>query len=267
VKHVRPHPALALIASLLAACATAGAGAGAPASLTVFAAASLTDAFGEIGRAFEAARPGVKVTFSYAGSQQLAQQINQGAPADVFASANTAQMDAAVKGGRIAQTAPKMFAQNRLVAISASRVGIATLKDLSRPGAKIVLADRAVPVGAYSLDFLRKASALPEYGATYSRTVVANVVSYEQDVKAVVSKVMLGEADAGIVYTTDLYANAALKAGAIAIPDALNTIAVYPIAALNDTKQAALAAAFVDFALSPASQAVLAKYGFISASR
>ena len=256
-RYAAPRFALALVASLLAACASVP-----PVTLTVFAAASLSDAFNEIGRAFEATRPGVKVTFSFAGSQQLAQQINQGAPADVFASANTAQMDAAVKGGRITQTAPKTFARNRLVAISASQAGIATLKDLARPGAKIVLADRAVPAGAYSLDFLRKASALPEYGAAFSPTVLANVVSYEQDVRAVLGKVSMGEADAGIVYATDLYGNNASRMGTIAIPEALNAIAAYPIATLNDTKQAAQAGAFVDFVLGLDGQAILARYGF-----
>lgn len=256
-RHAAPRFALALLACLLVACASAP-----PVTLTVFAAASLSDAFNEIGRAFEAARPGVKVIFSYAGSQQLAQQINQGAPADVFASASDAQMDAAVRGGRIVPAGPKTFARNRLVVVTSGQAGITTLKELSRAGAKLVLADRAVPAGAYSLNFLRKASALPEYGAAFSPTVLANVVSYEQDVRAVLGKVAMGEADAGIIYATDLYGGNGARTGTIAIPDALNSVAAYPICALNDTKQAALADAFVDFVLSPDGQAILAKYGF-----
>ncbi len=256
-RYAAPWFALALVASLIMGCAGAP-----PVTLTVFAAASLSDAFNEIGRAFEATRPGVRVTFSFAGSQQLAQQINQGAPADVFASASDAQMDAAVKGGRISPAAPKTFARNRLVVVTANRAGITTLKELSRPGAKLVMADRAVPAGAYSLDFLRRASALPEYGAAFSPTVLANVVSYEQDVRAVLGKVAMGEADAGIVYATDLYGGNGARTGTIAIPDALNTVAAYPICAINDTKQAALAGAFVDFVLGPDGRAVLAKFGF-----
>lgn len=259
----------ALVAGALAACAARPAGHGQPstATLTVFAAASLTDALGEIGRGFESTRPGVKVSVSFAGSQQLAQQIAQGAPADVFASANTAQMDAAVQSGRIAPGAPKAFAGNRLVAIAAAGSGITRLTDLARPGVKIALADRAVPAGAYALEVLRKASALPEYGATYGQTVLANVVSYEHDVKAVVGKVRMGEVDAGIVYATDLSDRETLRVAAIPIPDALNTPVVYPIAALTESPQPSLAAAFVDYALGADAQAILARAGFLPAPR
>lgn len=245
--------------ALLAACA-----APAPATLNVFAAASLTDAFNEMGKTFEAANPGAKVSFNYAGSQQLAQQIGQGAPADVFASANAAQMEAAIKTGRVAGGAAQIFARNRLVVVAAkaSPNPITQLKDLAKPGQKVVLADGSVPVGGYALDFLRKASASPEFGAAYSQTVRANVVSYEQDVKAVLGKVALGEANAGIVYATDVLGDSASKVNRIDIPDALNTLAAYPIAPLNDSKNAALAQTFVAFVLSPQGQAVLAKYGF-----
>lgn len=251
--------------ALLAGCGVAPAPA--PASggtLTVFAAASLTDAFNAMGKAFEAANPGAKVAFSYAGSQQLAQQIGQGAPADVFASANTAQMDAAIKTGRVTTETQRTFARNRLVVIlpKDNKAGIQELKDLAKPALKIVLADKAVPVGGYALDYLRKASATPELGATYSQTVLANVVSYEQDVKAVLSKVALGEADAGIVYATDVQGDAAAKVSRIDIPDALNTVATYPIAVLNDSKNAGLAKKFMSFVLAPEGQNILAKYGF-----
>lgn len=255
--------------ALLSACGVAAPLAVAPpapaaTTLNVFAAASLTDAFNEIGKTFEAANPGAKVAFNYAGSQQLAQQIGQGAPADVFASANAAQMEAAIKSGRVTTETERTFARNRLVVITpkASPNPITQLKDLAKPGLKVVLADKAVPVGGYALDFLRKASASPDFGATYSQTVLANVVSYEQDVKAVLSKVALGEADAGIVYTTDVLGDSASKVNRIDIPDALNTLAAYPIAPLNDSKNAELAQKFVAFALSPQGQAVLAKYGF-----
>jgi molybdate transport system substrate-binding protein len=239
----------------------------APASqaLTVFAAASLTDAFKEIGQAFEAANPGATLAFNFAGSQQLAQQISQGAPVDVFASANNTQMGVVIKSGQVVSGSQKTFARNRLVVIypTANPAGLSTLQDLAKPGLKLVLADKTVPVGGYALDFLTKASKDPGFTETYSPTVLANVVSYETDVKQVLAKVSLGEADAGIVYTTDITAGAADKVGRIDIPDNLNTIAAYPIAAIQGAANATLAQKFVDYVLSTDGQAVLAKYGFL----
>jgi molybdate transport system substrate-binding protein len=232
--------------------------------LTVLAAASLTDAFNEIGKNFGAANPGVKVVYSFAGSNALAAQIGQGAPADVFASANTAQMDVAVKTGRIDGNTTRAFARNRLVMIVAKGVAKVTkLQDLANPGLKVVLADKAVPVGQYALDYMDKAVKDPAFGAAYKDAVLKNVVSYEQDVKAVLAKVALGEADAGIVYTTDVLGANADKVQKIDIPDALNTLATYPIGVLTDSKNAALAKKFFDYVLSTEAQTVLAKYGFI----
>jgi molybdate transport system substrate-binding protein len=233
--------------------------------LIVFAAASLTDAFKEIGKNFETANPGTTVTFNFAGSQQLAQQIGQGAPADVFASANNAQMHVVIKSGEVISGTQRTFVRNRLVVIypKDNPANIASLKDLAKPGVKLVLAAKAVPVGQYALDFLTKASKLPEYTDTYSPTVLTNVVSYEQDVKAVLGKVTLGEADAGIVYVTDISLNAADKVGKLDIPDNLNTIATYPIATIKDSKHADFAKKFMDYVLSPEAQTVLVKYGFI----
>ncbi|HVC35531.1 MAG TPA: molybdate ABC transporter substrate-binding protein [Chloroflexota bacterium] len=238
------------------------------AALTVFAAASLTAAFGDVGKDFEAANPGTRVTFSFAGSQQLAQQINLGAPADVFASADSRQMDVAVQGGSVDGATRRVFARNRLVVVypASNPAKLTTLQDLARPGLKIILADRSVPVGAYALTFLDKADQDPTFGASYKAKVLKNVVSYEQDVKAELSKIELGEADAGIVYTTDITPDAADQVGRLAIPDELNTIAVYPIAVVKTSKHAALAQEFVAYVLSPAGQATLARYGFIPAS-
>jgi molybdate transport system substrate-binding protein len=235
----------------------------------VFAAASLTDAFSELGKAYENANTGVKVTFNFAGSQQLAQQIGQGAPADVFASANSAQMDVAIKSGRVTTETERTFARNRLVVITpkSGASAITQLKDLAKPGLKVVLADKSVPVGGYALDYLRKASATPEFGATYSQTVIANVASYEQDVKAVLTKVALGEADAGIVYTTDVLGDVAAKVNRLDIPDALNTIASYPIAVLNDSKNADAAKKFMSYVLSSDGQQILSKHGFVLTGR
>ncbi len=238
-----------------------------PASeLNVFAAASLTEAFREIGKAFEAANPGVKVTFNFAGSQQLVQQIGQGAPADVFASAATKNMDDAVKAGNVADGAARAFARNRLVAIvpQANPAGIKMLADLGKPGVRLVLAAKEVPVGQYALDFLDKASKDATYGADYKDKTLKNVASYEQNVRAVLSKVTLGEADAGIVYNTDVTQDAAPKVTRIEIPDALNTVATYPIATVKGTKNPA-ADRFVAFVLADAGQAILKQYGFIPA--
>jgi len=234
-------------------------------TLTVFAAASLKDAFGEIGKKFEAAHAGVKVAFNFAGSQQLAQQLSQGAPADVFASANGTQLNVAVTAGRIVSGTSKTFVRNRLVVVfPAKNPGkVQTLKDLANPGLKLVLAAKAVPVGQYALDFLGKASAQPEFGETYSKTVLANVVSFEENVKSVLTKVALGEADAGIVYTTDVTPDVRDKVTQLSIPDALNTIASYPIAMVEDSKHAALANQFVSYVLSEEGQKVLALNGFI----
>ncbi len=235
------------------------------ATLTVFAAASLTDSFNEIGKLFEAAHPGIKVTFSYAGSQQLAQQIDQGAPVDVFASASKNYMDAEIKSGHVDQAATRTFARNKLTVIypTANSAGLKTLQDLTKPGLKLVLADQSVPVGNYSLVFLDNASKDPSFGANYKAAALKNVVSYEQDVKSVLTKVELGEADAGIVYTTDAANDKENKIQQIAIPDALNVIATYPIAPVKDSAHADLAKAFVDLVMGAQGQAVLAKYGFI----
>lgn len=238
----------------------------AAATLTVLAAASLSDAFGELGAQFKAANPGVEIVYSFAGSQQLAAQILEGAPADVFASANQRQIDAVVTGGRIAPGAAQVFARNRLTIVTPqdNPASLESLADLARPGVKLILADRGVPVGQYSLDLLARASSLPAYTAAYSPTVLANVVSYEDNVRSVLAKVILGEADAGIVYTSDV-AREAAKVRQVAIPDELNTIAIYPIAPITDSRQPELARRFIDYVRSPEGQQILVRYGFIAA--
>lgn len=240
----------------------------APRTLTVLAAASLTESFTEIGKMFEAANPGVTVAYSFAGSQQLAQQLGQGVEADVFASANKKQMDVAIEANRVNQDDATTFVRNRLVVIvpKENPAGLKELKDLAKTGVKLDLADKAVPVGQYSLDFLDKAVEDPAFGAAFRDSVLANVVSYEENVKSVVTKVSLNEVDGGIVYVTDITPAAAEKVDRIDIPDALNTIAAYPIAPISDSKNADLAKAFVDLVLSQEGQDVLANYGFIPAA-
>ncbi|MGQ0602262.1 MAG: molybdate ABC transporter substrate-binding protein [Anaerolineales bacterium] len=237
-----------------------------PITLTVFAAASLKDAFTELGERFEMSNAGVTVSFNFAGSQQLAQQLVEGAPADVFASANQKQMDSAIDGGRIAKGATQPFVKNRLVVIvpADNPAQIVALADLARPGLKLILAAREVPVGQYSLDFLEKTQADSTFAVGFKDAVLNNVVSYEENVRAVLSKVSLGEADAGIVYTSDVSGDGAEQIGRIEISDDLNTIAIYPIAPVGDSAHAETARAFVDFVLSSEGQATLKRYGFIS---
>jgi len=236
-----------------------------PIDLTVFAAASLIAAFGEIGAQFEATHPGVTVVFNFAGSQQLAQQINEGAPADLFASANNTQMNVVIEAGGVVSGTQQTFVKNRLVVIypSENPGGVEELIDLAKPGLKLALAASEVPVGQYSLHFLDKASSQTEFGAAFKDETLKNVVSYEETVKAVLAKVALGEADAGIVYVSDVSGADADKVNWIDIPDALNVIAVYPIAPVIESQHPELAQAFIDMVLSQDGQGILAKYNFI----
>lgn len=257
-----------LTATLLSACSGSDSKPAASLELTVSAASSLTEAFTQAGTQFERANPGTHIIFNFAGSDKLAQQIGEGAPVDVFASANTAQMAKAITSGRIISGTQQIFARNRLIVVfpKANRAGIQALSDLARPGIKIVLANPQVPIGSYSLSVFGKASLLPEYTATYSQSVLANVVSYEENVRAVLGKVALDEADAGIVYSSDVTSAAAQNIGQIAIPDGLNTIASYPIAVIRDRPNTALAQRFVAYILSPDGQKIMAEHGFIPTS-
>jgi molybdate transport system substrate-binding protein len=233
--------------------------------LTVLSAASLTGPFTEIGQMFEAQNPGARVEFSFANSQQLVQQLAQGAPADLFASASSKTIQAAIGSGRVEEGAVQVFAYNRLMVIYPldNPGGLQELKDLAKPGLKLVLAAVEVPVGQYSLEFLDKAAADPVYGAAFKAAVLKNVVSYEENVKAVLTKVSLGEADGGIVYLSDISQDAVGKVVKLDIPDPLNVVAVYPIAVIKDSKQLDAARAFLALVLSPEGQAVLEKYNFI----
>jgi len=233
-------------------------------TLTVFAAASLTDAFTELGRQFEQAHPGVTVRLNFAGSQTLATQIEQGAKADVFASADQRWMRY-LADRKLVAGSPRVFAQNRLgVVIPRSNPGhIERLEDLARPGLKLILAGKQVPVGAYSREAIQRLSAQPGFPPDYQRLVLANLVSEEENVKAVVAKIGLGEGDAGIAYLTDVPPSLLNQITVLPIPDEANPIAEYPIApvagGLGD-----LANAFVELVLGPAGQRVLADRGFIA---
>lgn len=218
--------------------------------ITVFAAASLTDAFKAVGAAFMKANPGVKVTFTFDASSALVAQITQGAPADLFASADTANMDKLTAAGLNAD-APVTFATNRLQIITApgNPKGIEDLADLADPDLKVVVCDASVPCGRYATQAFGLAK------------VAVTPVSLEQNVKGVVTKVTAGEADAGIVYATDVKA-AGAKAAGVDIPVEQNVVAEYPIASTKTSKLAEVDRAFIAFLTSAEGQAILATYGF-----
>ncbi|WP_370324763.1 molybdate ABC transporter substrate-binding protein [Euzebya sp.] len=218
--------------------------------VVVQAAASSTDAFVEIGDAFEAAHPGASVVLNVAGSQSLATQILDGAPADVFASADDAQMARVAAEGLVGST-PRVFATNELaIAVAAGNpLGITALEDLADPDVVLVLAAPEVPAGAYA------ARALDVAG------VAVTPASLELDVRAALSKVELGEADAAIVYASDLVTAGDAVEG-IPVPADVDVVAEHLIAVLAEAPNPDGAAAFVDHVLDPASQATLERHGF-----
>ena len=229
-------------------------------SITVFAASSLTEAFSEIGVAFETANPGVKVVLNFSGSQTLRTQIEAGAVADVFASANVKEMDALVNGGLVAADSPQNFLTNRLVIIlpAGNPAGVMQLQDLAQPGLKLILAAEEVPVGGYARQAIEKMNTA--LGANFSEQVAANVVSNEDNVRQVVAKVQLGEADAGIVYASDSVAAPDLET--IELPLEFNVIASYPIAPMQASTHVGAARKFIAYVLSPQGGAILKKWGF-----
>ncbi|MFD9906824.1 molybdate ABC transporter substrate-binding protein [Streptomyces sp. NPDC059063] len=222
-------------------------GAAPKADLTVLAAASLTDVFKTAEAAYEKKNPGTKLTISYAGSQELAAQVKQGSPADVLVTADTKTMD----GLKSDTGTPTVIAKNRLVIATGdgNPKKIKALKDLTGDGLKVVLAAPEVPVGRYSQQVLDK------------QDLKVKPVSQETSVRGVLSKVELGEADAGIVYKTDA-ATAPDKVDAITIPDGQNAVASYPAATLKQSKHQEASAAFVKWLGSPEAQKILRDAGF-----
>ena len=242
---IRRLAALAAFA-LVAACGTQASSS----SVSVFAAASLTDAFRAVATAFEKDHAGVTVQLSFAGSPTLVTQIEQGARADVFAAADTTNMDRLGADGFVSGE-PKVFAHNVLeIAVAPGNPKrITGLADLSRPGLVYISAGPTVPAGKYALQSLEKAG------------VTAKPKSLETDVKSVISKIELGEADAGIVYTTDVKA-AGSKVQGVVIPDQYNVVASYPVAEVKGAPNPAAATALIAFLLSASGQATLESYGF-----
>jgi molybdate transport system substrate-binding protein len=249
---IRLAAALAATALLLAACGgdngPSGGTSRSTGELKVFAAASLTAAFGKLGERFTAANGGTKVTFNFAGSQALATQIRQGAPADVFAAADTTSMD---KVKDLVAT-PQGFAGNllQIVVEKGNPKRVQGLDDLARNDLKVVLAAEEVPAGRYAEQLLDRAG------------VRVQPVSREDNVKAVVAKVALGEADAGIVYVTDVTAGGGRVEG-VGIPTGQNVVATYPIATVKASRRQEQAQAFVDLVRSAEGQGVLQGFGFL----
>ena len=230
--------------------------------LTVFAAASLTDAFTEIGQALESQNDGLSVEFNFASSNALLTQIQEGAPADVYASAALDPMQTAADEGLL-DGEPQVFSRNvPVVVVPANNPGgIEEVGDLANDGVSIVLAAEDVPIGTYARQIISNLAESPDYGAEFEEAVLGNVVSNETDVRAVLSKVELGEADAGIVYITDAQVSGD-AVQAIEIPEEFNVIADYPIAVVVESDNSQAALAFVDFVLSEEGQAILNEYGF-----
>jgi molybdate transport system substrate-binding protein len=236
-------------ASTFAAPAPAGSG-GEAKTLTVFAAASLTESFTALGKQFEAAHPGVSVKFSFGGSSTLVQQLNNGAKADVFASADQANMDKATQGGVI-DGQPTVFASNKLaIAVAPGNPkGIKSFADLAKSGQKVVVCAQQVPCGSATQKVEKNTG------------VTLKPASEEQDVKQVLAKVQSGDADAGLVYVTDA-TSAAGKVDKVDFPDAAGAINNYPIAVVKNAPQAALAKEFTDFVLGAPGKDELTKIGF-----
>ena len=230
--------------------------------LTVFAAASLTDAFEAIESELEAANPDLSITYNFGGSQALVTQLKEGAEADVFASANVAQVNVAKEAGLVAGEATT-FVRNRLAIVTPvdNPAGIEGAADLGTEGLRLVLAQPEVPAGRYARESVCTMGIdVGTYGARFTERVAANVVSEEEDVRDVLAKVTLGEADAGIVYVSDATA-AGDQVHVVDIPDAVNIVATYPIAPLAGGDEV-LASAFIAYLLSDGGQGTLASFGF-----
>ena len=261
MREIRAGVAAGVLVLALAACSSSPApvnaaggtspGAKLSGTLVVFAATSLTDAFDKIGAQFQQANPGVTVKFNYNGSSSLATQINQGAPADVFASASPKNMTT-VTDEKMTSAAPTDFAANsgEIMVEAGNPKNIKSVADLANSSLKVVTCAPDVPCGALATEIFKNAG------------VTVKPVSQEENVGGVVTKVSLGEADAGIVYVTDVKANGSKTTG-VPIPDNQNQVTDYPIAPVKGAPNAAAAAAFITYVLGADGQAVLKGFGFM----
>jgi molybdate transport system substrate-binding protein len=235
-------------------------------TLTILAASSLTDAFGELGNTFEEQNQGVEVKQTFGASSDLLAQIQQGAPADVFASASEEEMDTAKKDGLVSGT-PRVFVKNREVIMVPrdNPANMKSLEDMVRPNIKLVLAAKDVPAADYAVEILGKAN--KEYGPDFKQDVLSNVVSREADVRASVNRVVVGDADATFGYKSDYTPDIRDEVKVIKIPPDLNIIATYPIASLKDAEDPELAKKWVDLVTSEEGQKVLEKWNFEPAAQ
>jgi molybdate transport system substrate-binding protein len=236
----------------------------APDGIIVFAAASLSEAFRELGPMLSRQENGAAVRFNFAGSQQLAVQIEQGARADVFASADQRWMEY-VQERKLVDGEPRIFVHNRLVVIvpKSNPARIHRLEHLARRGVKLVVGAEAVPVGKYTRDAIRKLAGQAGFPPGYGDKVLGNVVSQEENVKSVVAKVQLAEADAGFVYRSDVTHQVARYLDVLELPKESNVLASYPIAVVAGSSKGKAARAFVDLVLSPEGRKVLAAHGLM----
>jgi len=243
--------ALAVVAVLITTVQPASAQQKPSGEITVFAAASLTESFDAMAKQFQKKYPDVDVRFSYDASSNLATQINQGAPADVFASADADNLQKTIDAGTVTPP-PVVFAKNRLeIAVEKGNPKkIKSLADLGKSGLVVVLCADQVPCGKYAAESLTKAG------------VSVSPASKEENAKATLSKVSIGEADASIVYVTDVRAAKGTTSG-VKIPDKGNVIATYPIGVVKDSQNIAAAKAWVKFVRSEEGQAILRKFGFL----
>jgi molybdate transport system substrate-binding protein len=231
--------------------------------LTVFTAASLTGAFGEIGQMYKN-ETNISVVFNFDGSQALRTQMENGAYADVFASANQKQMNAVKNDGLMNNSSIVIFTKNKLSLIvpKGNPAKIINLSDLAKPGLKIVMGTKDVPVGDYALQIISKLGNDSAYGPDYKTKVLANVISQETNVNYVVTKVALGEADVGFAYVSDITEDLTRKVDKIDIPDEYNVVAQYPMGILLESKYPVQSQEFMSRVLSDKGKAVLEKYGF-----
>jgi molybdate transport system substrate-binding protein len=234
-----------------------------PEELTVFCAASLTGAFTELGQMYEN-ETNIDVVFNFDGSQVLHTQVENGAYADIFVSANKKQLNALKDEGLMNNSTISVFTTNKpaLIVPKDNPAQIQNISDLAKPGLKIVIGTKDVPIGDYTLQILDKLANDTAYGPKFKEDVMANVVSNETNVNYIVSKIALGEADVGIAYKSDVTKEMAAKITKIEIPDKYNVIAEYPMGILKQSRYPAEAEEFVNLVKSEEGRAVLAKYGF-----
>jgi molybdate transport system substrate-binding protein len=245
--------------------ATSAALSAAPAALTIFGAASLKGVLDKVKTTDEAANPGTTLTISTDSSATLETQIEQGAPADVFLSADTTNPKKLVDKG-LAAGAAVTFAGNKLTIIvpTANPARITSPKDLARTGVKVIAAGDAVPITKYATVLVANLAKESGYPADFAAKYTANIASKEDNVKAIVAKIELGEGDAGIAYVTD--AMASTKVTAVDVPDTANVPATYSGVVVKASKNAAAAQAFLTRFAGPDGQAILGSFGFLPPS-